>query len=405
MALRALLLEGVHASAVSAFESAGYETDCEAGALDADTLARRLGDVGLGDVGFLGVRSRSALPARVFEAAPALTAVGCFCIGTNHVALDAAAARGVPVFNAPFANSRSVAELTIAAAIMLMRGVPAKNAAAHGGAWRKTAKGAHEVRSKKLGIVGYGNIGSQLSVIASALGMHVYFYDIQAKLAHGNARAVESLDELLAISDVLTLHVPSTPQTRNMIDARAIEKMKPGACLINYARGDLVDLDALAEALQSGRLAGAAIDVFPKEPGSGDEPFVSPLNGLENALLTPHIGGSTQEAQSNIGREVAEKLIAFAKEGATAHAVNFPNIAPPPRQEGRVRIIHYHRNEPGVMSALNETIGEAGLNISGQHLDTRGAYGYAVTDVDGVPPDSFLDALKAGKGVIRVGIV
>lgn len=401
MTFKTLLTENIHDEAVAALtEAALGETERLAGALDPHELHARIGELSL-----LGVRSRTRIDAEAVARADRLLAVGCFSIGTNQVALDAAEARGVPVFNSPFANSRSVAELTIAAAIFLMRRIPEKHAAAMRGDWLKTADRAYEVRAKKLGIVGYGSIGSQLSVIASMLGMHVYYYDIEAKLRHGNARPVDSLDELLALSDVLTLHVPSTPMTRGMIDAQALAKMKPGAVLINYARGDLVDIDALAAALRSGHIAGAAIDVFPKEPSAREERFESPLQAFENVILSPHIGGSTQEAQAAIGREVAEKLIAYVREGATTKSVNFPEIALPPIAPGRVRIAHIHENHPGVLSALNDLFSKAGLNITGQSLGTTAQIGYVVTDVEGAPPAELAARAAAIAGSIRVRVL
>ncbi|MGD2134370.1 MAG: phosphoglycerate dehydrogenase [Maricaulaceae bacterium] len=398
---RVLLTENIHPDAADAFTAAGFE-DVERleGALDDEGLKAAVGNVQL-----LGIRSRTQVRAEALEAARELLALGCFCIGTNQVDLDVAERLGVPVFNAPFANSRSVAELTLAAAIFLLRRTPEKMFSIRRGEWRKAARGSYEARAKKLGIVGYGNIGSQLSVLASGLGMHVYFYDIEAKLRHGNARAVGSLDELLEISDVVTLHVPSTPQTRGMIDARALSKMKTGAALINYARGDLVDIDSLAVALTAGRLAGAAIDVFPKEPGGAEEEFLSPLRELDNVILTPHVGGSTQEAQQAIGEEVAEKLIAYVYEGATAKAVNFPEVALAPLQSGRVRLAHVHRNVPGVLAQLNDIFSGEGLNIVGQALGTTAVTGYVLTDVEGALPDAAIEAARAIEGTTRVRVL
>lgn len=401
MTFAGLLTENIHPDAHAAFAEAGLaDVERLEHALDPEALRARIAGLSL-----LGVRSRTRVDADALAAADALKVVGCFSIGTNQVDIEAAQRKGVPVFNSPFANSRSVAELTIAAAIMLMRRIPEKQIAALRGEWLKTAKGAHEVRAKKLGIVGYGNIGSQLSVLASALGMHVYYYDVEPKLRHGNARATDSLDELLALSDVLTLHVPSTPQTRLMLDRAAIAKMKPGAVLINYARGDLVDLDALADALEEGRIAGAAVDVFPREPSGREETFESPLRRFENVILSPHVGGSTQEAQQAIGREVADKLIAYLKEGATTRAVNFPEVALPPLTPGRLRIAHIHQNVPGVLSALNELFAGAGLNIVGQALGTMAAIGYALTDIEGDAPADLAAKARAAPGTIRVRLL
>lgn len=396
--MKALLLENVHPDADEVLRRIpGVEIERVAHALDPDELKARLAGVSL-----LGIRSRTKITDDILNAAPDLLAIGCFCIGTNQVDLDAAAKRGVAVFNAPFANTRSVAELTLASTVMLMRGIPQKLAAIRRGEWQKSATGAHEVRAKKLGIIGYGNIGSQLSVLASGHGMHVYFYDTEPKLAHGNARPVASLDELLAISDVVTLHVPSTPQTRMMMDAAAIAKMKPGAFLINHARGDLVDIAALAAALTSGHLAGAAVDVFPVEPASKDEEFVSPLRSCDNALLTPHIGGSTEEAQAAIGMDAGMKLARYASTGGSAKSVNFPELEAGDLVAGRTRILALHGNAPGYLSALTRVVSEAGLNIAAQYLNTAGGIGYVSTDVEGDVPDSLLDQLREAAGTIRI---
>ncbi|WP_421789264.1 phosphoglycerate dehydrogenase [Hyphobacterium sp.] len=396
--MKALLLENVHPDADEMLARIpGIEITRIGHALDGEELKAALYGVQL-----LGIRSRTKITEDVLAAAPDLLAVGCFCIGTNQVDLEAAARRGVAVFNAPFANTRSVAELTLASAVMLMRGIPEKLAAIRQGGWMKSATGSHEVRAKKLGIVGYGNIGSQLSVLASGHGMHVYFYDSEPKLAHGNARPVSSLDELLAISDVLTLHVPSTPQTRMMMDAAAIAKMKPGAFLINHARGDLVDVEALAAALKSGHLGGAAIDVFPSEPASKDEEFLSPLRDCDTALLTPHIGGSTEEAQAAIGMDAGMKLTRYATTGGSAKSVNFPELEAGDLREGRTRILALHGNAPGYLSTVTGAISGAGLNIAAQYLNTAGEIGYVSTDVDGDVPQDVLDGLRNAKGTIRV---
>jgi D-3-phosphoglycerate dehydrogenase len=396
--MKTLLLENVHPDADEVLRRIpGVEIERAGHALDAGELKARLAGVQL-----LGIRSRTKITDDILAAAPDLLAIGCFCIGTNQVDLEAAARRGVAVFNAPFANTRSVAELTLASTVMLMRGIPQKLAAIRRGEWQKTATGAHEVRAKKLGIIGYGNIGSQLSVLASGHGMHVYFYDTEPKLAHGNARPVASLDELLAISDVVTLHVPSTPQTRMMIDAAAIAKMKPGSFLINHARGDLVDVDALAEALNSGHLAGAAVDVFPVEPASKEEEFVSPLRACDTALLTPHIGGSTEEAQAAIGMDAGMKLARYAVSGGSAKSVNFPELEAGDLAAGRSRILALHGNAPGYLSALTRIVSEAGLNIAAQYLNTAGGLGYVSTDVEGAVPDGVLDQLRRAPGTVRI---
>ena len=349
---------------------------------------------------FLGIRSRTQLTAEVLAAAEKLVAVGAFCIGTNQIDLDAAAVRGVPVFNAPFSNTRSVAELVLAEAILLLRDVPAKNALAHRGVWAKSAADAHEIRGKTLGVVGYGNIGSQLSVLAEALGMRVVFHDVAAKLPLGNASAGASLDAVLAEADVVTLHVPETPQTQWMIGAAELAQMKPGAMLLNASRGTVVDLNALADALEEGHLGGAAIDVFPTEPRSNADPFESPLQRFDNVILTPHIGGSTVEAQENIGIEVAGKLVRYSDNGSTMSAVNFPEVSLPPHP-GQHRLLHVHENRPGVLSAINRVFSEQGVNVSGQYLQTRGAIGYVVIDVDTASSEAALAALQNVPGTIR----
>lgn len=399
--IRILLLEGVHQDAVDYLQQSGYTNiDYVKTALPEDELLERIKGVH-----FLGIRSRTQLNEKVFAAADKLVAAGCFCIGTNQVDLDAARARAIPIFNAPFANTRSVAELTIASSIHLMRGTFHKSSAAHNGEWLKSAAGSYEVRGKKLGIVGYGNIGSQLSVMASGLGMHVYYYDIEKKLSHGNAKPVGSLDELLAMSDVLTLHVPETADTKNMINADTIAQMKPGSHIINYARGTVIDIEALTSALKSGHLAGAALDVFPKEPKSKEEEFVSPLRGLDNVILTPHVGGSTQEAQANIGLEVAEKLVKYSDNGSTTSAVNFPEAALP-NHHGAHRLLNIHENKPGMLSQINEIFSTGGANVLGQFLQTSDDIGYVVIDIDADhDPQSFKDKLKAIDGSIRTRIL
>lgn len=332
------------------------------------------------DAYFVGIRSNTNLTATVLERAPRLIGVGCFCIGTNQVDLAFAQDRGIPVFNAPFSNTRSVAELALGEIIMLMRGVPYRNAVAHRGGWAKTAAGSREVRGKILGIVGYGHIGTQIGLLAEALGMQVVFHDIEAKLALGNARPVP-LETLLEMSDAVTLHVPETPGTHRMIGEAELSRMKPGAILINASRGTVVDIDALVGALQSKHLAGAAIDVFPKEPKSEDEEFTSPLRGLDNVLLTPHVGGSTEEAQQNIGVEVAEKLIKYSNNGSTLSSVNFPEVSLPPHP-GQLRLLHIHRNQPGVLSALNRIFSAHDINVTGEYLRTNPRIGYVVVDVE-----------------------
>jgi len=375
--MKIVLLEGVHASAVDAFRTDGY-TEIE---YHEKSLAEPRLIEAVREAYVVGIRSATQLTRGVFDNAPRLIAVGCFCIGTNQVDLDAAQDHGVAVFNAPFSNTRSVAELVLAEIVFLMRGIPQRNAAAHRGEWLKTAAGSREARGKTLGIVGYGHIGTQIGVLAESLGMHVLFYDIEMKLAMGNARQVPTLEELLEASDVVTLHVPQTPQTRNMIDAAALARMRKGAGLINAARGTVVDLGALAEALASRHLSGAAIDVFPAEPKGNADEFISPLRGMDNVILTPHIGGSTQEAQRDIGIEVSGKLLKYSNNGSTLGAVNFPEVSLP-AHPGQHRLLHIHRNQPGVMSQINAIFSERHINIAGQYLQTNPKIGYVVIDIE-----------------------
>ena len=401
--IKILLLEGIHPSAAEAFRAEGY-TKLE---IHPKSLAPPQLLKALRDTFFVGIRSGTELTAQILENAPKLTAVGCFCIGTNQVDLDAAQDRGIPVFNAPFSNTRSVAELVAAETVLLMRGIPARNAAAHRGGWTKSAAGSREVRGKTMGIVGYGHIGTQVGVLAEALGMRVVYYDIETKLALGNAKPAGSLEALLEAADVVTLHVPETPQTAGMIGAAQLAAMKPGACLINASRGMVVDIEALAEALRCGRLAGAAIDVFPAEPKTAQEEFISPLRGLDNALLTPHIGGSTEEAQQNIGLEVAGKLIKYSDNGSTLTAVNFPEVSLPEHPFGH-RLLHIHRNQPGVLSAVNQVFSSARVNIAGQYLQTNPRIGYVVSDVesrDGEETAALKRALDAVPGTLRTRLL
>ncbi|GAB2612344.1 phosphoglycerate dehydrogenase [Novilysobacter erysipheiresistens] len=374
--IRVLLLEGVSQNAVDTFREAGYsQIEVHDKSLPEDELKRRIAEAHI-----IGIRSRTQLTAEMLAEARRLIAIGCFCIGTSQVDLDAAELLGIPVFNAPYSNTRSVAELVVAEAIMLMRGIPQKSAQCHRGGWSKSAAGSHEVRGKTIGIVGYGHIGTQVGLIAEALGMRVVFHDIEAKLSLGNAHAAAGLDDLLAQSDVVTLHVPETPATRDMIGASQIASMRPGAHLINASRGKVVDIDALAGALQSGQLGGAAVDVFPVEPKANGDLFESPLVGLDNVILTPHIGGSTLEAQDNIGLEVAAKLVRYSDNGSTLSAVNFPEVTLP-GHEGSLRLLHIHRNVPGMLSRVNEIFSQAGVNIDGQFLRTHPNVGYVVIDV------------------------
>ncbi|AWK87197.1 phosphoglycerate dehydrogenase [Azospirillum thermophilum] len=392
-----LLLEGVHDNAISEFAGGGYATvERLPHALDEGELLERIGSVHI-----LGIRSRTHLTARVLEAAQKLITVGCFCIGTNQVDLKAARRIGVPVFNAPYSNTRSVAELVIGEIIMLMRGIFEKSQLVHGGGWMKSAKNSYEIRGKTLGIVGYGHIGTQVSILAEAMGMKVRFYDVLKKLALGNAQPCSSLEELLASSDVVTLHVPDTPQTRNMMGERELRTMKKGSHLINAARGQVVDIDALAAAMADGHILGAAIDVFPKEPGSDGEVFESPLRGIRSAILTPHIGGSTLEAQANIGSEVAQKLLEYSDNGSTVGAVNFPQVGLPVH-EGCTRFLHVHENRPGVLRKINEVFSGRNLNIAAQYLQTDPELGYVVVDVDGdVDEQALANELREVEGTLK----
>ncbi|MCB1695103.1 MAG: phosphoglycerate dehydrogenase [Halioglobus sp.] len=398
--IRFLLLEGVHASAVETLKAAGYHNiELHQKALPPEELK-----LAIADAHFVGIRSRTQLTADIFEAARKLVAVGCFCIGTNQVDLKAATRKGVAVFNAPFSNTRSVAELVIAEAILLLRGVAQKNAAAHRGEWQKTAANAYEIRGKKLGIIGYGNIGMQLGVIAEGLGMQVLFFDVTNKLPMGNARQVPSLNQLLAGSDVVSLHVPENRSTENMIGAAQLAQMKPGSILINASRGTVVDIDDLAEHLDNGHLGGAAIDVFPVEPRSNDDEFISPLRRFDNTFLTPHIGGSTIEAQENIGMEVAEKLARYSDNGTSTSSVNFPEVALP-THEGSHRLLHIHHNTPGIMGAINRVFSDNNLNVSAQFLQTNEAIGYVVIDIDAEYSDMALSRLAGIEGTIRCRVL
>jgi len=398
--IKFLLLEGIHPSAVAVLHAAGYtQIDSLPGALPDAELKQRIASAH-----FVGIRSRTQLTADVLAHASKLTAVGCFCIGTNQVDLDAARECGVAVFNAPYSNTRSVAELVLAEAILLMRGIPEKSAAAHRGGWLKTAQGAHEIRGKTLGIVGYGAIGTQLSVLAEGLGMQVVFYDVVSKLALGQARQVATLNDLLAQADVLSLHVPETPGTRWMIGSAQLAAMKPGSVLINASRGTVVDIEALADALRHKTLLGAAIDVFPEEPNSNADPFESPLRGFDNVILTPHVGGSTLEAQENIGIEVAEKLVKYSDNGTSTSSVNFPEVALP-AHPGQHRLLHIHRNMPGVLSEINKVFSDKRINIAAQYLQTRGSVGYVVIDIEVGHSDLALAALAKVPGTIRSRIL
>jgi len=394
--IKILLLEGVNESAIQSFKDAGYKNIISLShALPHEELKKKIKTVH-----FLGIRSRSQVNAEVLAHAERLAAVGCFCIGTNQVDLAAAEVLGIPVFNAPFSNTRSVAELVLAEIILLMRGVPQKNARAHRGIWEKSAANAYEIRGKKLGIVGYGHIGTQLGIMAESLGMQVLYYDIEHKLPLGNASPVGSLHELLSGVDVVSLHVPETPQTQNMIGARELALMPKGGYLINASRGTVVDIDALVGALESEHLHGAAVDVFPTEPKSNDDEFVSALRAFDNVILTPHIGGSTQEAQENIALEVAGKLIKYSDNGSTMTAVNFPQAAIPDHYD-KSRILHIHQNLPGVLEKINRVFSDRGVNIASQYLQTSRSIGYVVMDVELEDAMPLVKALREIEGTIR----
>jgi len=397
---RILLLESIHEAAVASLAEAGYR--------NVERLTHSLAGPDLldaiGDVDYIGIRSRTQIDAEVLGAAKNLKAIGCFCIGTNQVDLDTARRLGIPVFNAPFSNTRSVAELAIADIILLMRRIPEKSARAHRGEWAKTARHAHEVRGKRLGIVGYGRIGSQLGILAEGLGMRVLYYDIEDKLPLGNAAPTSSLEDLLQEVDVVSLHVPETPRTRNMLDADAIRAMRPDSLLINASRGTVVDIEALAEALDSGHIGGAAIDVFPFEPRSNKETFESPLRRFDNVILTPHIGGATEEAQYNIAREVVAKLVKYNDNGSTVSAVNFPQVTIPDH-ENRRRILHIHRNEPGVMEQINRVFSARHVNVAAQYLETRADVGYVVMDIELEDAGPLLAELRAIPATIRVRLL
>lgn len=400
--IKVLLLEGVSQTAVESFRAAGYsQIEFHEKSLPEPELIRAIGDAHI-----VGIRSRTYLTAEVLEQARRLMTIGCFCIGTNQVDLDAAQARGIPVFNAPYSNTRSVAELVIAEAILLMRRIPEKNMECHRGGWSKSASGSYEVRGKTLGLIGYGHIGTQVGVLAEGLGMRVIYHDIETKLALGNASPAASLGELLERSDIVSLHVPETPSTKWMIGAPELKKMKRGSLLINASRGTVVDIEALAEALRGKHLGGAAIDVFPVEPKGNADPFVSPLIGMDNVILTPHVGGSTLEAQENIGIEVAAKLVRYSDNGSTLSAVNFPEVSLPEHPSSR-RLLHIHRNVPGMLSRINEVFSSGEVNIDAQYLQTAGQVGYVVIDVNAneAQAQAFKDGLAAIPGTLRTRLL
>jgi len=398
--IKIVLLEGIHPSAEEVFRNDGYNNIFTAAkSLPQDELREVLADAN-----FLGIRSRTQVTEELLGYAPKLSAIGCFCIGTNQVDLEAATKHGIPVFNAPFANTRSVAELVLAEIILLLRGVPAKSAAAHRGEWHKSAINSYETRGKILGIVGYGHIGTQIGILAEGLGMKVQFFDVEKRLSLGNARPAESFEQLLATSDVVTFHVPETEQTQNMMNSAAFERLKEGAIIVNASRGTVVDIDALEQALETGRVNGAAIDVFPTEPKSNQEEFISPLRKFDNTILTPHIGGSTKEAQVNIGIEVSEKLVKYSNNGSTLSSVNFPEVGLPELVK-KHRICHIHHNAPGVLAKINDTFSATGVNISAQYLQTNALVGYVVTDIDHASSDNAFEKLKEIDGTIKSRIL
>jgi len=398
--IKILLLEGVHQSALEELRIKGYSNiEYIKTSLSNDDLIEKIADVH-----FIGIRSRTQLTDEVLSHAKKLAAIGCFCIGTNQVDIKAAQKYGVPVFNAPFSNTRSVAELVLGETLLLLRGIPEKSAKAHRGQWLKSAAGSFEARGKTLGIIGYGHIGTQLGILAETLGMRVRFYDIETKLPLGNASQAPSLSALLGEADVVSLHVPETPQTQNMIGAAEFSAMKSGAIFINASRGTVVDIDALAEALSMKKLAGAAIDVFPVEPKGNDDEFVSPLRGFDNVILTPHIGGSTKEAQENIGLEVASKLAKYSDNGSSLSAVNFPQVSLP-EHVNTSRLLHIHHNQPGVLTQINQAFAEHSINIAAQYLQTDDQIGYVVIDIDSTNSAQALKSLKAIDGTIRARIL
>jgi D-3-phosphoglycerate dehydrogenase len=395
--IKVLLLEGIHNSAADFFRANGYNNiESFPNALDESLLKEKIKSANI-----IGIRSRTRLTEEILANAGKLLAVGCFSIGTNQVDGHAARLLGIPVFNAPFSNTRSVAELVIAEAIFLMRNIPVKNAAAHKGKWLKSATNCFEVRDKNLGIVGYGHIGSQVSILAEALGMNVFYYDIVKKLSLGKAVACSSLRELLSVSHVVTLHVPETPLTMNMIGENELSLMRKGACLVNASRGSVVNIQALTGALKSGHLLGAALDVFPEEPASNGDPFISELQQFDSVILSPHVGGSTVEAQENIGTEVAEKLVKYSDTGATIGATNFVQISLQPNNNAQ-RFLHIHKNEPGILKEVNYVFTSKGINIAGEYLQTDPEIGYVIVDTESCLGSAILDELKAIEGTIRV---
>lgn len=398
--VKILLLENISDAAANRFIDAGYASVKRvSAALSEEDLIREIKDVHL-----LGIRSKTHVTAKVLDAARKLQAIGCFCIGVNQVDLKSATRHGVVVFNAPYSNTRSVAELVIGLAVMLIRRIPDKNKAAHEGKWLKEAKGSYELRGKTLGIIGYGNIGSQVSVLAEALGMKIVFYDTVTRLPLGNAVACRSFQDVLSQADLVTFHVPETPQTKNLLNSTTIEFCKKDAIIINYARGEVMDLDALAGAIRDGKISGAAVDVYPVEPEKNGDTFYTPLQNLPNVILTPHIGGSTEEAQQNIGEDVSNKLLQFLEAGVTIGSHSIPGLSMPP-QEGAHRILHVHNNVPGVLSAINTELSKHEINILAQYLKTNDEVGYVVLDLDKKLSSQAFELLKAVKETIKVRLL
>ena len=399
--IKILLLEGVDPSAVDALNKAGYtNVEYQKKALDGQELLDAIENVH-----FIGIRSRTHLTAEVLLHAKKLIGIGCYCIGTNQVDLDAAAALGIPVFNAPFSNTRSVAELVTGEYLQLLRDIPARNALLHRGGWNKAATGCHEARGKTIGIIGYGHIGTQVGSGAEALGLSVIFYDVENKMVLGNAKQVNTLDELLENSDIITLHVPELPTTKNMISKAQFAKMKDGVRFLNASRGTVVDIEALCEALRSGKVAGAAVDVYPKEPSKNGEEFVTPLREFDNVILTPHIGAGTEEAQKNIGTEVSEKLALYSDNGSTLTAVNFPEVSLPTKRAEVSRLLHVHKNVPGVMRQINETFAKLNINVAAQYLQTTADIGYVVMDIHTDKPQDVVPSLRNIEGTLKCRIL
>ena len=399
--IKILLLEGVDPSAVESLNKAGYTSvEYLKKALDGQELLDKIENVH-----FIGIRSRTHLTREVLSHAKKLIGIGCFCIGTNQVDLQAAAELGIPVFNAPFSNTRSVAELVTGEYLQLLRDIPARNALLHRGGWDKSANGCHEARGKTLGIIGYGHIGTQVGILAEALGLSVIFFDTENKMVLGNAKQVETLDDLFAQADIVTLHVPETPVTKGMIGAAEFAKMKDRVRFVNASRGTVVDVDALADALRSGKVAGAAVDVYPKEPSKNGEEFVTPLREFDNVILTPHIGAGTEEAQKNIGTEVAEKLALYSDNGSTLTAVNFPEVSLPAKREDVSRLLHIHKIVPGVMRKINEIFANLDLNVAAQYLQTTADVGYVVMDINTNDPEKVVPLLKEIEGTLKCRIL